>query len=54
MVAVETIWRVSLVSGFIAAAVSTIWNRAWRLPMMPFWPVIIAIGIAPDARRRRR
>ena len=42
-----TIWRDSLVSGFIAATMSTIWKRAWRLLMMPFWPVIMIIGIAP-------
>ena len=42
-----TIWRVDLVSGRIVAIMSTIWNRAWRLVMIPFWPVIITIGIAP-------
>ena len=47
MVAGDTIWRVSLVSGFMAATVSIIWKRAWRLPMMPFCPVIITMGMAP-------
>jgi hypothetical protein len=47
MVAPLTIWRVSLVSGFMAATVSTIWKRACRLPMIPFCPVIITIGMAP-------
>ena len=42
-----TICRVSLVSGFMAATVSTIWKRACRLDRMPFWPVIITIGMAP-------
>ena len=47
MVAALTIWRVDLVSGRIVATMSTIWNRACRLLMMPFWPVIMTIGIAP-------
>jgi len=47
MVPVETIWCASLVSGFIAATMSTIWKRAWRDVRMPFCPVIITIGIAP-------
>jgi hypothetical protein len=47
MVAVLTIWRVDLVSGRIVATMSTIWKRACRLPMIPFWPVIMTIGIAP-------
>ena len=47
MVAVLTIWRVDLVSGFMVAIMSTIWKRACRLLMIPFWPVIRIIGIAP-------
>ncbi len=42
-----TIWRDSLVSGRNADTTSTIWNRACRLLMIPFWPVIITIGMAP-------
>ena len=45
--AVLTIWRVNLVSGLIVAIMSTIWNRACRLLMIPFWPVIMTIGMAP-------
>ena len=44
----ETICRVILVSGLIAAMTSTIWNRAWRHDMIAFWPVIMTIGIAPS------
>ena len=47
IVAVLTIWRVILVSGRIVATMSTIWKRACRLLMIPFWPVIMTIGIAP-------
>ena len=47
MVAVLTIWRVDLVKGRIVATMSTIWKRACRLLMIPFWPVIRIIGIAP-------
>ena len=47
MVAVLTIWRVDLVKGFIVAIMSTIWNRACRLLMIPFWPVSRTIGMAP-------
>ena len=47
MVAVLTIWRVDLVRGLIVATMSTIWKRACRLLMIPFWPVIRIIGIAP-------
>ena len=36
MLAVLTIWRESLVSGFIAAITSTIWKRACRLLMIAF------------------
>jgi hypothetical protein len=43
-----TICRDSLVSGLKALTTSTIWNRAWRLLMMPFWPVIMIIGMAPS------
>ena len=43
----ETIWRVILVSGLIAATMSTIWKRACRAVMIAFWPVIISIGMAP-------
>ena len=43
-----TICRDSLVSGLKVLTMSTIWNRAWRLLMMPFWPVIITIGMAPS------
>ena len=50
IVPVPTIWCASLVSGFIAATMSTIWKRAWRDARMPFWPVIITIGIAPSVR----
>ena len=42
-----TIWRDSLVSGRNAPTTSTIWKRAWRDDRIPFWPVIITIGIAP-------
>ena len=45
----ETICRVSLVSGFIDATISTTWKRACRDDRMPFWPVIITIGIAPSS-----
>ena len=48
IVAVLTICWVDLVRGRMVAIMSTIWNRAWRLDMMPFWPVIITIGIAPS------
>ena len=47
MVAVLTICRAILVSGVMVATTSTIWNRACRLVMIPFWPVIMTIGIAP-------
>ena len=47
MVAVLTIWRVNLVSGFIVATMSTIWNRACLRLLIPFWPVIRIIGMAP-------
>ena len=47
IVAVLTICRVDLVRGRIVAIMSTIWNCAWRLRMIPFWPVINTIGIAP-------
>ena len=36
-----------LVSGRIVATMSTIWKRACRLVMIPFWPVIRIIGMAP-------
>ena len=42
-----TIWRDILVSGFIAAMMSTIWKRACRPLMIAFWPVIMTIGMAP-------
>ena len=42
-----TIWRDSLVNGLKALTTSTIWKRACRLLMIPFWPVIMIIGIAP-------
>ena len=47
IVAVLTICRVDLVRGRMVATMSTIWNRACRLDMIPFCPVIITIGIAP-------
>ena len=47
MLAAPTIWRAILVSGRIAPTTSTIWNRAWRLLRIAFWPVIITIGMAP-------
>ena len=47
MLAALTIWRVILVSGFIEAMTSTIWNRACRAVLMAFCPVIMIIGIAP-------
>ena len=47
MVAGLTIWRAILVSGFIVATMSTIWNRACRLDMIPFCPVSRIIGMAP-------
>jgi len=37
-----------LVSGFIDATTSTTWNRACRDESIPFWPVIITIGMAPS------
>ena len=49
IIAGETIWRDSFVSGFIAATMSTIWKRAWRDDRMPFCPVIMIIGIAPSS-----
>jgi hypothetical protein len=48
MVAAPTTCRAILVSGRMAATVSTIWKRAWRLDMMPFWPVTITMGMAPS------
>ena len=39
----------SLVSGLNAPTTSTIWNRACRLLMMPFCPVIMIIGMAPSS-----
>ena len=47
MVAGLTIWRAILVSGRIVATMSTTWNRACRLDMIPFCPVSRIIGIAP-------
>ena len=47
IVATLTICRVDFVSGRIVAIMSTIWNRACRLDMMPFCPVINTIGMAP-------
>jgi hypothetical protein len=47
MLAALTIWRVILVSGFIEAMTSTIWNRACRAVLMAFCPVIMIIGMAP-------
>ena len=42
-----TMVRAILVIGRMAAMMSTIWNRAWRLNRMPFWPVSMIIGMAP-------
>ncbi len=42
-----TMVRAILVIGRMAAMMSTIWKRAWRLNRMPFWPVSMIIGIAP-------
>ncbi len=42
-----TIWRDALVSGCIDATTSTIWKRACLLLLMPFWPVIRTMGMAP-------
>ena len=47
MLAVLMICRENLVSGFIVATMSTIWNRACWLLLIAFWPVIKIIGIAP-------
>ena len=47
IVAALTIWRVDLVSGRMVATMSTIWKRACRLLMIPFWPVSRIIGMAP-------
>ena len=47
MLAALTIWRVSLVSGFIEATTSTIWNLACLCDRIAFWPVIMIIGMAP-------
>ncbi len=49
IIAGETIWRDSLVSGLIDDTTSTTWNRACRDDRMPFWPVIMIIGIAPSS-----
>ena len=49
IIAGETIWRDSLVSGRIDATTSTTWNRACRDDRMPFWPVIMIIGMAPSS-----
>ena len=43
----ETICRDSFVSGFIVATTSTTWKRACRDDRIPFWPVIMIMGIAP-------
>ena len=37
----------TLVSGFMMATMSTIWNRACWLPLIGFWPLIRIIGMAP-------
>jgi hypothetical protein len=42
-----TIWRDILVSGFIEATISTIWNRACLALITGFWPVMRIIGMAP-------
>ncbi len=47
MLAGLTIWRVSLVSGFIEATISTIWKRACFAVITGFWPVMRIIGMAP-------
>ncbi len=36
-----------LVIGFMELITSTIWNLACRDDRMPFWPVMMIIGIAP-------
>ena len=47
MLEVLTICRDDLVSGLMVATMSTIWNRACRLLLIAFWPVISTIGMAP-------
>lgn len=47
MLAVLTICWEDLVSGFIVATMSTIWNRACWWLRIAFCPVIMIIGMAP-------
>ena len=37
-----------LVNGVIVETMSTTWNRACFRLRMPFWPVIMIMGIAPS------
>ena len=53
MLLVLTIWSESFVSGLKALTTSTIWNFAWRLLMMPFWPVSMIIGMRAEQRVSR-
>ena len=47
MLEVLTIWRESLVRGFMVATMSTIWKRACWLLRIGFCPVTRIMGMAP-------
>jgi hypothetical protein len=51
MVTGLTICRAILVSGAMVETMSTTWNRACLLLKIPFWPVIITIGMAPSSAK---
>ena len=48
IVAVLAIWCAILVKGAIVETISTTWKRACLRVRIPFWPVIMIIGIAPS------
>src|SRR3984893_13968213 len=51
MVAALTICRAILVSGAMVETMSTTWNSACLWLKIPFWPVIITIGMAPSSAK---
>src|ERR1700731_4342688 len=51
MVAALTICRPILVSGAMVETMSTTWNSACLWLKIPFWPVIITIGMAPSSAK---
>ena len=51
MVAVLTICRAILVNGAMVETMSTTWNRACLRLKIPFWPVIITMGMAPSSAK---